>query len=67
MALGSSGTLTSEQLTELIWGLEMSQQRFILVVGKASDAGVSAAFFNVNGGVDDSMLYLPKGFLERTN
>lgn len=32
VSLGSGGTLTIEQLTELAYGLELSQQRFIMVV-----------------------------------
>ncbi|KAJ6328230.1 hypothetical protein OIU77_010007 [Salix suchowensis] len=32
VSLGSGGTLTAEQLTELAWGLELSHQRFIFVV-----------------------------------
>nr|GME06107.1 lysophospholipid acyltransferase LPEAT1 isoform X1 [Ipomoea batatas] len=31
VAFGSGGSLSTKQLTELAWGLEMSQQRFILV------------------------------------
>lgn len=36
VAFGSGGTLTSEQLTELAWGLQMSQQRlyYILILEK---------------------------------
>ncbi|KAL6345715.1 hypothetical protein AAG906_017456 [Vitis piasezkii] len=41
ISLGSGGTLTSTQLTELAWGLELSQQRFILVVRTPSDASAS--------------------------
>ncbi|KAE9457659.1 hypothetical protein C3L33_10433, partial [Rhododendron williamsianum] len=31
VSFGSGGTLSGEQLTELAWGLEMSQQRFVWV------------------------------------
>jgi len=31
VVFGSGGTLTSEQLTELAWGLEMSQQRWYFI------------------------------------
>ncbi|KAL3505272.1 hypothetical protein ACH5RR_035113 [Cinchona calisaya] len=67
VVFGSGGTLTSEQLTELAWGLEMSEQRFILVARKPSDASASAAYFNVgNDQNDDPSVYLPEGFVERT-
>ncbi|GJS66830.1 hypothetical protein Tco_0681394 [Tanacetum coccineum] len=66
VALGSGGTLTSEQLTELAWGLEMSKQRFIMVVRKPSDYA-AAGYFNAGSGSDDPKAYLPEGFAERTN
>ncbi|CAN4093814.1 unnamed protein product [Withania somnifera] len=66
VVFGSGGTLTSEQLTELAWGLEMSQQRFILVARKPSDGSASAAFFNVGSDENDPLLYLPEGFVNRT-
>ncbi|KAJ9567224.1 hypothetical protein OSB04_003190 [Centaurea solstitialis] len=65
VALGSGGTVTSEQLTELAWGLELSQQRFVLVVRKPNDIP-GAAFFNAGSDSDDPMSYLPEGFVERT-
>ncbi|XP_059623734.1 anthocyanidin 3-O-glucosyltransferase 5-like [Cornus florida] len=66
VALGSGGTLSTEQLTELAWGLEMSQQRFILVARRPTDASASAAFFNVGSDVNDPAEYLPEGFTKRT-
>lgn len=66
VTLGSGGTLTSEQLTELAWGLELSQQRFILVVRKPNDCA-SSTFFSAGGDVEDPIAYLPKGFVHRTN
>ncbi|XP_076954743.1 UDP-glycosyltransferase 72B1-like [Bidens hawaiensis] len=66
VTLGSGGTLTSEQLTELACGLELSQQRFILVVRKPSDCN-SAAFFNAGSETEDPETYLPNGFIKRTN
>ncbi|KAM3758411.1 hypothetical protein ACB098_01G042000 [Castanea mollissima] len=68
VALGSGGTLSAAQLTELAWGLELSQQRFILVARKPTDASASATFFNVGEdiNVNDPKAYLPDGFLERT-
>ncbi|KAJ4701915.1 Glycosyltransferase [Melia azedarach] len=65
VALGSGGTLTAEQLTEMAWGLELSQQRFIWVVRKPSDASAYATFFNVGSDVNDPKAYLPEGFLGR--
>lgn len=66
VVFGSGGTLTSEQLSELAWGLEMSQQRFILVVRKPSDASASAAFFNVGRDENNPLIYLPEGFAKKT-
>ncbi|XP_065846992.1 hydroquinone glucosyltransferase-like [Euphorbia lathyris] len=66
VALGSGGTLTAEQFTELAWGLELSQQRFLMVARKPIDGSASATFFNVGSDVNDPMAYLPEGFLERT-
>lgn len=68
VALGSGGTLSSEQLTELAWGLEMSGQRFILVVRKPTDASACAAFFTSGNDVGDDhpSVYLPEGFIKRT-
>nr|XP_043606882.1 UDP-glycosyltransferase 72B1-like [Erigeron canadensis] len=66
VALGSGGTLTSEQLTELAWGLELSQQHFILVVRKPSDCASSALFSSGCESHDDPRSFLPDGFVERT-
>lgn len=66
VALGSGGTMKSEQLIELAWGLEMSQQRFILVARKPTEVNGFATFFNVGSDVNDPMSYLPDGFTERT-
>ncbi|KAK3231563.1 hypothetical protein Dsin_003444 [Dipteronia sinensis] len=38
IGLGSGGTLTTEQLLEMAWGLEMSKQKFIWVLRKPDDA-----------------------------
>ncbi|KAI3504792.1 hypothetical protein L1887_26511 [Cichorium endivia] len=65
VSLGSGGTLTSVQLTELALGLELSQQRFILVVRTPSDSAFSA-FFTAGFDSDEPMAYLPEGFVERT-
>ncbi|KAK2660482.1 hypothetical protein Ddye_007015 [Dipteronia dyeriana] len=66
IALGSGGTLTTGQLLEIAWGLEMSQQKFIWVLRKPDDADASSTFFNVGSDVNDPKSYLPKGFLEKT-
>ncbi|KAI5564053.1 hypothetical protein POPTR_014G041800v4 [Populus trichocarpa] len=66
VSLGSGGTLTVEQLTELAWGLELSHQRFIFVVRMPTNSSASAAFFNAGSDVSDPKTYLPTGFLERT-
>ncbi|CAN4122800.1 unnamed protein product [Withania somnifera] len=65
VVFGSGGTLTSEQLTELACGLEMSQQRFILVARRPSDAR-EAAFFTVGREENDPLSYLPEGFVDKT-
>ncbi|PWA63716.1 UDP-glucuronosyl/UDP-glucosyltransferase [Artemisia annua] len=64
IALGSGGTLTSEQLTELAWGLELSQQRFILAVRKPNDYAASS-YFSTGNESDDLKAYLPNWFVER--
>lgn len=66
VSLGSGGTLTAEQLTELAWGLELSQHRFILVVRSPTNSSASAAFFNVGSEDNHPKAYLPEGFLDRT-
>ncbi|XP_057468635.1 anthocyanidin 3-O-glucosyltransferase 5-like [Actinidia eriantha] len=65
VCFGSGGTLTSDQLTELALGLELSQQRFILVAREPTDARASAAFFDGGRKGDDPAVYLPEGFVER--
>ncbi|XP_028803872.1 anthocyanidin 3-O-glucosyltransferase 5-like [Neltuma alba] len=66
IALGSGGTLSAEQLTELAWGLELSGQRFIWVVRAPNDASATATFFNVGGDKNDPRTYLAERFIERT-
>ncbi|KAI3859712.1 hypothetical protein MKX03_031226 [Papaver bracteatum] len=62
VSFGSVGTLSAEQLTELALGLEMSEQRFLLVARIPSDNGM---VFGPQG-TDDPFDFLPEGFLERT-
>ncbi|VVA09671.1 PREDICTED: anthocyanidin [Prunus dulcis] len=66
VSLGSGGTLTYEQMTEMAWGLELSQQRFIWVVRPPTSKRTDAAFFTSGKGDDDPSSYLPEGFLTRT-
>jgi coniferyl-alcohol glucosyltransferase len=67
VSFGSGGTLSYEQMTEIAWGLELSQQRFIWVVRQPSIGVADAAFFTAgNASGDDPLNYLPDGFLTRT-
>ncbi|KAK3224052.1 hypothetical protein Dsin_011077 [Dipteronia sinensis] len=68
VSFGSGGTLSSEQLTELAWGLELSQQRFIWVVRPPTVKSGDGSFFTAGTGDDSDGLssYLPEGFLTRT-
>ncbi|XP_057492261.1 anthocyanidin 3-O-glucosyltransferase 5-like [Actinidia eriantha] len=70
VSFGSGGTLSAEQITELAWGLELSQQRFIWVVRPPIDGHADAAFFKSSDGPDDTHQesnFLPDGFLARTH
>ncbi|XP_059636055.1 hydroquinone glucosyltransferase-like [Cornus florida] len=66
VAFGSGGTLSSEQLDELAFGLEMSGQRFLWVVRSPNERSANAAFFSVQS-QDEPFGFLPDGFLDRTN
>ncbi|KAB2039907.1 hypothetical protein ES319_D02G043300v1 [Gossypium barbadense] len=66
ISFGSMGGLSLEQMLELAWGLEMSQQRFIWVVHppiEKSGSGSGPKFGNIG---DDVSSYLPEGFISRT-
>ncbi|KAI3979250.1 hypothetical protein MKX01_007726 [Papaver californicum] len=65
VSFGSGGTLSSEQLTELALGLEMSEQRFLWVARSPSDKAANATYFNPQS-IKDPFDFLPKGFIERT-
>nr|GMD54112.1 anthocyanidin 3-O-glucosyltransferase 5-like [Ipomoea batatas] len=67
VSFGSGGTLSGEQLTELAWGLELSEQKFIWVVRPPSECGSNKSFFTTGQGADDMWDYLPEGFLTRTH
>ncbi|GAV56904.1 UDPGT domain-containing protein [Cephalotus follicularis] len=66
VSFGSGGTLSSDQISELALGLEMSEQRFLWVVRSPNDKVANATFFSVESGHRDPSDFLPKGFLERT-
>ncbi|XP_074573721.1 hydroquinone glucosyltransferase-like [Curcuma longa] len=67
VSFGSGGTLSTEQMRELAFGLEQSGQRFVWVVRCPNDRETSGAFFQLSGlGADDPLAYLPEGFLART-
>lgn len=65
ISFGSGGTLSCDQLHELAFGLEMSEQRFIWVVRSPSDTSANSAFFTVSSKTDP-FAFLPKGFVDRT-
>ncbi|KAJ8770797.1 hypothetical protein K2173_021444 [Erythroxylum novogranatense] len=66
VSFGSGGTLSLDQMTELAWALERSQQRFIWVVRPPTIKGRDGSFFTMGNGGDDMSIYLPEGFLTRT-
>ncbi|CAK7339526.1 unnamed protein product [Dovyalis caffra] len=67
VSFGSGGTLSSDQMTELAWGLELSKQRFVWVVRPPIDNDASGTFFNLEDGSQEAQSFLPKGFLARTS
>jgi coniferyl-alcohol glucosyltransferase len=56
ISFGSAGVLSAQQITELAWALELSQQRFIWVLRPPSK----------HKGCNDVLAYLLDGFLDRT-
>ncbi|KAI3704586.1 hypothetical protein L1987_74811 [Smallanthus sonchifolius] len=66
VSFGSGGTLSAEQITELAWGLEMSQQRFVWVTRPPASSAHDGAFFTSGSGPNKQPDFLPKGFLDRT-
>lgn len=66
VSLGSGGTLTSEQMTELASGLEMSGHKFVWVVRKPNDLSACGAFIDLGSDGNDPLSYLPEGFVKRT-
>lgn len=67
VSFGSGGTMSYEQMTELAWGLELSEWRFVWVVRAPMEGTADAAFFTTGSdGVDEVAKYLPEGFVSRT-
>ncbi|KAL3725855.1 hypothetical protein ACJRO7_030831 [Eucalyptus globulus] len=68
VSFGSGGTMSAEQLVELAWGLELSQQRFIWVLRKPIAKSLDGSFFDVGKGCggDELLSFLPYGFMECT-
>ncbi|XP_030529621.2 anthocyanidin 3-O-glucosyltransferase 5-like [Rhodamnia argentea] len=70
VSFGSGGTLSAEQLVELAWGLELSQQRFIWILRKPTVKSLDdGSFFDAGkagGGNDELSSFLPDGFTVRT-
>ncbi|KAG9440932.1 hypothetical protein H6P81_021097 [Aristolochia fimbriata] len=66
VSFGSGGTLSAEQVTELAWGLELSQQRFVWVVRAPTGSEGPGSYFTAGGGAGEPSEYLPDGFLSRT-
>ncbi|KAJ6916071.1 anthocyanidin 3-O-glucosyltransferase 5-like [Populus alba x Populus x berolinensis] len=66
VSFGSGGTLSLEQMVELAWGLELSQQRFVWVVRSPSRKTGDGCFFSAGSGEANSMAScFPEGFLDR--
>ena len=68
VCFGSGGTLRAEQLRELAWGLEMSEQRFLWVARSPDEKEAGGKFFSVEGAEQDKKeeTFLPEGFKQRT-
>nr|BBK15466.1 UDP-glycosyltransferase [Polygala tenuifolia] len=67
VSFGSGGTLSHKQMTEIAWGLELSQKRFVWVVRPPTIGTADAAYFKTGSDhPSDPATYLPEGFLIRT-
>ncbi|KAL4378235.1 hypothetical protein GQ457_02G017460 [Hibiscus cannabinus] len=66
VSFGSGGTLSAQQVIELAWGLELSQQRFVWVARPPTENDAAGAYLTLGNGTDDISDYLPDGFLART-
>ncbi|KAE8664267.1 putative UDP-glucosyl transferase 72E1 [Hibiscus syriacus] len=62
----SGGTLSTQQVIELAWGLELSQQRFVWVARPSIENDAAANFLTLGNGSDGTLNYLPEGFSART-
>lgn len=65
VSFGSGGTLSNEQIIELAMGLEMSGQRFFMVIRCPNDRIPNGTYFNIQDSTNP-LDFLPSGFLERT-
>ncbi|XP_043709063.1 hydroquinone glucosyltransferase-like [Telopea speciosissima] len=65
VSFGSGGTLSMEQLTELAFGLELSENKFLWVIKSPVQNKSNACYFNARS-IQDPFAFLPEGFLERT-
>ncbi|KAL3028039.1 hypothetical protein AAZX31_03G091600 [Glycine max] len=65
VSFGSGGTLSQEQITELAFGLELSNHKFLWVLRAPNNATSDAAYLGAQNDVDP-LKFLPSGFLERT-
>lgn len=63
VSFGSGGTLSQEQVNELAFGLELSNQKFLWVL-RAPSSSANSAYLSQND--VDPLQFLPSGFLERT-
>ncbi|XP_024628120.2 hydroquinone glucosyltransferase, partial [Medicago truncatula] len=60
-------SFSQEQIVELAFGLESSNQKFLWVVRAPNSSSSSAAYFSVSAQNDvDPLQFLPCGFIERT-
>ncbi|XP_022870558.1 anthocyanidin 3-O-glucosyltransferase 5-like [Olea europaea var. sylvestris] len=67
VSFGSGGMLSAQQITELAFGLELSEQKFIWVVRPPTVGAADDAFFTSKTvGSDGTPCYLPEGFSTRT-
>ncbi|XAR73898.1 Anthocyanidin 3-O-glucosyltransferase [Bertholletia excelsa] len=66
VSFGSGGTLSADQITELAWGLEISQHKFIWVLRPPIDGKVDGSYFTSSSGQDENPDFLPDRFLTRT-
>ncbi|KAF4351800.1 hypothetical protein G4B88_030161 [Cannabis sativa] len=74
VSFGSGGTLSSDQMNELAFGLEMSGKNFLWVTRRPNNESSSANFLkqssrqsqSQNQSQDKYFDYLPSGFFERT-